>query len=333
VRFNIDTASISLPDAQALQIGMSVSVTGPVDAALANGVATQVSSAVDLRGPIAAVDPVGGDFVVAGTVVTVDDDTVWGNIVGLGALVPGGTVQVWGLPDGPGVLRATRVELTDAGAAPVVTGTVQQLDAASKTFVLGNLTVAYGGANLIGGLDASTLANGSIVRVRAVAALSGTLLNATQVERWYPIPTATGTPVQLEGVITNYAALASFQVLGTPVDASAAQITGGQAGKVANGVTVQVSGTLLNGVLVASDLKIRHLPGAGSLPSYTLIGSVGNYTSAASFRVHGQSVDASAPGVVFLNGTPANLANGVQLTVVGTQIVNGVLIASQVSFN
>jgi hypothetical protein len=64
-----------------------------------------------------------------------------------------------------------------------------------------------------------------------------------------------------------------------------------------------------------------------------LIGSVGNYTSAASFRVRGQSVDASAPGVVFMNGTQADLANGVDVTVLGSQVVNGVLIANQVSFN
>ena len=333
VRYNVDAAALNLPDGGSLQIGMSVEVTGTIDASKVNGVARQVSSALELRGPVASVDPVGGSFEVMGTRVSLDDATVWGNVTGLADLAPGTPVQVWGLPADPGVLRATRVERTEANAAPVVTGAVQQLDPASRTLVLGGLTVAYGGAGFAGGVDAMTLSNGDIVRVRATAQPSGGLLVATQVERWYPIPKTTGTPVQLEGVITDYAALGAFQVLGSTVDASAATVTGGRASTIGNGVKVEVSGTLVNGVLIATQLKIRHIPGAGSLPSFTLIGSVGNYTSAASFRVRGQSVDASAPGVVFMNGTQADLANGVDVTVLGSQVVNGVLIANQVSFN
>ena len=333
VRYNVDAATVDLPDGGSLQIGMSVEVTGTIDASKVNGVARQVSSALELRGPVAAVDPAGGSFEVMGTRVSLDDATVWGNLTGLADLAPGATVQVWGLPADPGVLRATRVERTAANAAPVVTGAVQQLDTASRTLVLGGLTVAYGSAGFAGGADATTLANGDIVRVRATAQPSGGLLVATQVESWYPIPKTAGAPIQLEGVITRYASLGAFQVLGSTVDASAAVVTGGRPSTIGNGVKVEVSGTLVNGVLVATQLKIRHIPGAGSLPSFTLIGSVGNYTSAASFRVRGQLVDASSPTVVFMNGTQADLANGVNVTVLGSQVVNNVLIANQLSFD
>jgi hypothetical protein len=254
VRYNVDAATVNLPDGGSLQIGMSVEVTGTIDASKVNGVARQVSSALELRGPVAAVDPVGGSFEVMGTRVSLDDATVWGNVTGLADLAPGTPVQVWGLPADPGVLRATRVERTAADAAPVVTGAVQQLDPASRTLVLGGLTVAYGGAGIAGGVDAMTLSNGDIVRVRATAQPSGGLLVATQVERWYPIPKTTGTPVQLEGVITDYAALGAFQVLGATVDASAATVTGGRASTIGNGVKVEVSGTLVNGVLIATQV-------------------------------------------------------------------------------
>ena len=333
VRYNIDSAAVSLSDTTALQIGMTVQVKGSVDASLVNGVASQVTSAADLRGPVSAIDLVGGRFVVMGTTVTVDDGTVWADAAGLAGLASGTTVQVWGLPGSAGVLRATRVEHGAANAAPIVTGTVQQLDSSRGTFVLGSLTVAYGAAGFAGGMDAGTLANGAIVRVRATSQPVLGLLSASLVEGWYPIPTATGAPVQLEGVITSYAALGSFRLAGTAVDASAAQITGGQAASIGNGVTVEVKGSIANGVLVATKLKIRHLPGGGVLPSFTLIGNVGNYVSPASFRVRGQVVNASAPGVVFVNGTAASLANGVSVTVVGTEIVNGALVATQVSFN
>jgi hypothetical protein len=48
--------------------------------------------------------------------------------------------------------------------------------------------------------------------------------------------------------------------------------------------------------------------------------------------VKGQPVDASGPGVVFVNGTVANLGNGVQVNIEGSQVVNGVLIATRVAF-
>jgi hypothetical protein len=333
LRYNIDTAAVSLRDTAALQIGMTVAVTGPVDASFTSGVASQVVSAAELRGPVSAIDPVAGSFVVMGTVVTVDSGTVWGDLQGLANLVSGSTIQVWGLPTSPGVLRATRVEQNVTTGTPLVTGAVQQLDPNANTFALGSLTVSYRTATFGSGISAGTLANGLIVRVRADSQPTAGRLDAAQVENWYTIPSVTGTPVQLEGVIADYASLGAFKLLGTAVDASAAQITGGLAASIGNGVKVSVSGTISNGVLVATKLKIRHIPGAGSLPSFTLIGPVGAYASSADFRVHGQKVDASAPGVVFVNGTAASLANGANVTVLGTQIVNGALLASQVNFN
>jgi hypothetical protein len=87
-----------------------------------------------------------------------------------------------------------------------------------------------------------------------------------------------------------------------------------------------------NGILQASKLRIRHVPGAGGPASFTLIGIVGNFASAASFQVKGQPVDASGPDVVFVNGTVANLGNGVNVNIEGSRVVNGVLIATRVSF-
>jgi len=64
-----------------------------------------------------------------------------------------------------------------------------------------------------------------------------------------------------------------------------------------------------------------------------LIGTVGNYTSSASFRVRGQPVDASGSDVDFVNGSAADLRNGTKVTVSGSQVMDGVLIATQVIFD
>ncbi|MEO5737898.1 MAG: DUF5666 domain-containing protein, partial [Variovorax sp.] len=124
----------------------------------------------------------------------------------------------------------------------------------------------------------------------------------------------------------------SFRVLGTTVDASSAQITGGPPGSLGDGVKVEVAGIMANGVLKVSKLKLRNIPGTGGPAAFTLIGTVGNFVSPASFQVRGQPVDASGASVVFGNGTAANLVSGAAVTVSGSQIVNGTLIAEQVVF-
>lgn len=333
VRYNTDTATLKVEDAASLQIGMSVKVTGPVDAGFTSGTAKQVASAAELRGTLSAVDLGAGSFTVMGTTVTTDLGTVWADSSGLAALPADATVQVWGLPVTPGVVRATRVEQRPAASMPIVTGTVQDLNPLTRTFTLGSLTVNYSAAALAGEIDAATLANGTIVRVRAAGQALPGLIVATLVESWYTVPRANATTVQLTGVITDYATLGSFRVLGTAIDASSTLITGGPSDAIGNGVKVEVSGTMSNGVLVATKLKIRQIPGAGGPASFTLIGAVGAYNSPSNFRVRGQPVNAGGSGVVFVNGTAADLRNGAGVTVSGSQVLSGVLIAQQVRFD
>ena len=330
LRYNTDAAVLSILDASALQLGMSVKVTGPVNADFTSGIARQVDSAADIRGPLSSVNLAEGSFVIMGTTVTTDEATVWADATGLAAMAPGATLQVWGLPAAPGFLRATRVEQRGP-SAPILTGTVQDLDTARRVFTLGGLVVDYRNAILAGGLGGLPLANGTIVRVRANGASPGSL-PATLVQWWYPVPAANATPVQLAGVVTDYAGLGSLRVLGVTVDASAAQVTGGPAGSVGNGVKLDVGGLMFDGILRATKVKVRHVPGMGGPASFTLIGSIGSFASPSSFRVRGQPVDAGGPAVVFINGTASSLGNGVGVIVDGAQVVNGVLIATRVTF-
>lgn len=331
LRYDTDTATITIEDATALQIGMSARVAGKVDPDFTRGIATQVVSAAELRGAVSRIDVGTGSFVVMGISVSIDAATVWADANGLASVVDGSLIQVWGLPGAPGTLRATRVQTAPTLTAPLVTGAIQNLDATNRTFMLGQLTVSYGGASFAG-IDASSLANGVIVRARGTAAPLGSAFTATKVEGWYAIPVSNGIALQLAGVITDFASRGAFEVLGTPVDATNAQITGGPVGSLGNGVKVEVDGFMSGGVLVVKKLRIRHVPGTGGPASFTLIGAIGGYQSPAYFRVQGQPVDASGPGTVFENGTAANLANGQRVTVVGDRVVDGILIAQRVTF-
>lgn len=333
VRYNTDAATFSLEDATELQIGMSVRIAGKIDNQFTAATAQQVVSAAELRGAVSSIDLAGGSFVMMGTTVTTDNATVWSGGNSLSDLVAASQVQVWGLPSVPGTLRATRIELKPTSAEPLVTGFVQNLDRLGRSFMLGQITVRYSGALFSGGIDESTLAEGAIVRVRGTAAPFAGIFNATKVQGWYAIPTQNTAAVQLAGIVANYNGLSDFKVLGTAVNASNAQITGGLASSIGNGVKVELDGFMTNGVLVVKKLRIRHIPGAGGPVSFTLIGPIGYYNSASNFVVKGQRVDASHLGADdFENGTVADLANGRRVTVVGDTVENGVLIADRVTF-
>ncbi|KIQ26126.1 hypothetical protein RT97_22980 [Variovorax paradoxus] len=332
LRYDTDSATINVEDAAELQIGMSARVAGKVDANFTSGIATQVVSAAELRGAVSHIDLGAGSFVVMGIGVSIDNATVWADASGLASMVDGSLVQVWGLPGAPGTLRATRVQVAPSLTAPLVTGAVRNLDAANKTFTLGQLTVEYGAASFAG-IDTTSLVNGVIVRARGTTAPAAGRFKATKVEGWYAIPLSDGFAVQLAGVITDFASRGAFEVLGTPVDATSSLINGGPASSLGNGVKVEVDGFMSGGVLVAKKLRIRNVPGTGGPASFTLIGAIGAFHSAADFRVRGQPVDASGPGTVFENGTIANLGNGQRVTVVGDRVLDGVLIAQRVTFS
>ncbi|MBU1444107.1 MAG: hypothetical protein KJ832_22810, partial [Gammaproteobacteria bacterium] len=217
VRYDTTGAVVDLQDATELRLGMSAKVTGPVSADFTTGSAVRIESAADVRGPLTVPDLGQGRFQVLGTTIVTDSATVWADSTGLGAIVPGTTVQVWGLPETPGLLRATRVEQQPLLAGPILTGTVQNLDSATRTFRLGALVIAYGGAIVSDGLGGTSLSNGTFVRVRADVVLQPGRLTAARIDRWYPVPLAEGSTLQLAGVITGYTGLASLRVLGIPV--------------------------------------------------------------------------------------------------------------------
>lgn len=194
------------------------------------------------------------------------------------------------------------------------------------------MTVHYANASFAGGLDAAALANGMSVYVKAPAAPFWGVLNASQIYRGHTLPAQSASAVTVLGMAADFASLQSFTLQGMPVNAASAQITGGQSAAIGNGVKLDVVGSMAHGVLVASRVRIRHVPGTGGPVSFNVIGPVAQFRSVASFRVNGQPVDASGPAVVFTHGTAADLKNGVKVNLKGNQVVDGVLQATEVLF-
>jgi hypothetical protein len=186
------------------------------------------------------------------------------------------------------------------------------------------------------GLSLSQL-EGRLLRVRGT--VEGTLAGAT-VEPWYPVAPSEGESLALEGVVTRFDALGSMQVDGVPVDASAARVSG-RSSAIGIGARVEVVGSWQAGILKATRLKLRSAApsptGAGGgddddEDKYSARGNIGAYRSTAAFKVQGQDVDASGSGVVFANGTAADLRNGRRVLVTGRRVVDDVLVAERVEF-
>ncbi len=91
------------------------------------------------------------------------------------------------------------------------------------------------------------LANGSRVEVRGTLAAAGGPMTATFLEIEPGFSASEGEHVELEGIVTDFVSMSNFKVNGVQVDASA--LTGVT---FANGMKVEIEGTMVGGVLVAA---------------------------------------------------------------------------------
>jgi len=334
-RWDIDNANVILVDATELKLGMTVRVAGTISADLSRGTATSVVSAAELRGPVTAANSTGTSFEVMGIRVNTDGTTIYEGLGAGNRVSNGAVVQIYGLPSADGQLQATRIERRAGNAAsPIVTGAVRQLNTAARTFRLGALAVSYAGAGFSGALSASGLANGQLVRVRATQAPASGVLVAGSVQSWYELGAlAEGTRLSLSGLVTDFASQADFRVQGVRVSGAQTNVSGGPTRSLVNGVRVEVSGVVSNGILVLNKLRLRGGPAGDPTPlSYSVSGNISQFESLANFRVQGQSIDASGVGVSFVGGTPAQVARGRRVSVTGSRVVEDLLIAETVRF-
>jgi hypothetical protein len=221
-----------------------------------------------------------------------------------------------------GVLNASDVQFLTGNPGPTtvtVTGTISNF-ASVSSFVVAGQQVDASSATFSNG-NASNLANGRNVTVQGV--MQGGTLVAQSVAFAQTPPTT----LTVQGTISSFASLSSFVVAGQPVNASQATFSGGKASDLANGVSVQVQGTLQNGVLVASTVQVQ---GSSGSQEIELEGLITNFVSVSNFTVAGRVVDASS--AKFSDGTAADLANGKSVEVHGT--LNGQVVqATEVEFD
>ena len=255
-------------------------------------------------------------FVVMGQTVKVVGATVFDTSLpnGFASLATDTIVEVHGqLNANTNVLKASFIEKKTAPAFFKIQGFVSNHNASTRKFNIGPILINYANATEL----RLTPANGLLVRVRLTAVLPPLALPAewlaTRVRGPEHLAENRGA-FEIEGGVTSFTSSALFSVNGDPEDASTAVFERGTAASIALGVRVEVKGSLVNGMLIATRVKLED-DNELDEREFELHGSVANLT-ATTFTLRGVTVEYGA-ATLYRRGTVTNLVNGAQVEVKG----------------
>ncbi len=245
-----------------LRLGMVVQVQARVRSDGA-GVATQIRYNDCVEGPIVAMNRVQNTVTVMGETVAVDGDTVFDGVTlrDMNAFAIGDVVEVSCMPGaGDGRLQASRMErkgiFADGTTTVELTGKVSNLDLAAGTCIVGSTPVNL--AAVAAGDRPQGLANGMTVEASGHGFRNGVLQADRLRDRDHDrLHVADDSAFEVLGYVGDFVSIAEFSVDGYRVDASAAVFRNGTAADIANGVKVEVEGTMNNDVLVASLVVLK----------------------------------------------------------------------------
>jgi hypothetical protein len=289
-----------------LRVGMVASINGSLDASGVSGSATRIDVWSIASGVVSQVDSAGSTFSmfskvgVIGMDFSTDVATSFEGLPNLAAISVGTPLTVWGVQTSAdaSTWRATRVKLLASQPTTIVTtglfkASTQKLN---DMLLSGSLVSGFADMQLLrleGSFD--SLAN-------LLAVTKATPIAAAQ-------QVASSGLVEVDGVVTAYTSGTDFYIGTTRVNASKAP---GSSGVGLNSM-VEVTGSMQNGVLIASKVEIKS---GNSRAQVDITGVISSFTSPSDFEVRGQKCDASTATVIHLG--PSNVQNGTKVRVLGT---------------
>lgn len=305
------TALEGLQSVAELKVGDVVAVHGARDAAgvlRASHITRASGAGVRVAGTLEPVDPATGRWRLHGLAL---DLAAAQRLPADAVLAAGARVAVFAAAGlGPdGTLRADVVAVDTPALidrAPVLLAGPVGRFASAADFDVRGIRVRADNAEVSGGKLAD-LAAGRIVELHGTF-MSGRLA----VARLRLLPNDLSPTVQVAAPIGDFVDPGRFEVRQTPVDASAATLTGFSAGNLGNGVAVRVTGRLRGGTVQA--LRVEPLP-AREGSAITVIGSVTTFDAAGGLLgVDGTSLQLQLQPSTRFGGTgAAALAPGVMV--------------------
>ena len=244
-----------------LSVGQVVTIQGQVTGA-GVGRADTVWSDPLLQGPITQLDVPAGVLTVLETQVRITVDTLFGAQIvpaDVMSLALGEVLEIYGFQSSTGDVTATLVRRS-ASQELEIRGRISNLNIGVSEFSLGNLTVEYSAANLVG--VSSQLVDGNLVEVEAELFDSTGRLVAQRVELETTadfVAEEEGTEVEIEGFVTRFVNLSDFDVDGVAATTdSGTQYEGGDASTLQLDVRVEIEGIVdANGRVVADKVEFE----------------------------------------------------------------------------
>ena len=251
-----------------LGIGMVVTVTGILNDDGVTGSADSIVYDDEIEGPVSNLS----EDLAAQTksfnvfdinVVASLSSTAFANTTYAG-VANGDVVEISGFVDEAGTLVATRLEekgLLVLGTTEVeIKGTVEGCTGdCTGAFNIGTTDIVYDGTTDLTEMPGGVVSNGQFVEVKGI--LTGaSSIDAIRIElEDEGFDDTTGDDkVSIEGLVSGFSSIASFNVAGQPVDATGAVFTPASLeDTLADGVEVEVEGPITDGVLRALKVEAR----------------------------------------------------------------------------
>jgi len=274
VRFEDTAANITIDDTPKTATidtrdGMVVKVAGTINGDGITGTAQRVKALIEVRGTPTSVNAIAQSLVLLNQTVFADDQTVYSNLANFAAITTATLIEVHGLRDATGQIRATRIEANQAqmGDATLdeIRGVVSGAAAGANptTFNIGAQAVDAAGALIVP--TGASYQNGSVVEVYCSArpCTPGGVFQASRVKvedaQDSAFQPSSGQQLEVEGLISGFAAHpGDFSVAGTPVTTtSSTRFEGGISTDLANNVKVEAEGSWNGTRLVASKIEFK----------------------------------------------------------------------------
>lgn len=251
-------------DDTVLDIGMVVTIIGTINDDGVTGTAESINYDDAIEGPVAAApveDPDGlsKTFDIFGITVIVERNSTVFADTDYASLAKDDLLEVSGYFDGSGNLRATRVEkqgvLVLGKSGVELRGNVKGFDGVDS-FTLSGVSVTFDGTTGFEDLP-GTVKNGQFVEVEGTLE-TVTSVSAMRIEREDDEFDSNVDQASIEGLVTDFNGIDDFRVAGQKVNASRADFEPTSlGGMLADGIKVEVEGSIEGGVLKAGEVEQR----------------------------------------------------------------------------
>jgi hypothetical protein len=223
---------------------------------------------------------------------------------------------------------ADRVTYSNNVKGPVES--ISDIDAISREILVLGQMVIVNAATYFNGTTFDTIAPDDVVEVSGLFDDTGTVWATFIGKTGRVVP---GLEVEVTGYIVNLEpAFQSFEINGLTVDYSLADTSALPDGMPAEGLFVEVQGTLdaIGEEMAALAIQPGDELGAVGASEIEVTGFVTNFVSPSEFTVGNQPV-LTGSDTLFVDGTQANVALGVKLEAEGT-LVDGIILAAEIEF-